>query len=175
MPERYLRADVVTLSVQRRRVVDDEEDLEQFAQADARRVERDADHLGMAGVASADLLVGRRIGVAVAVAGLDRGHAVDQQIKPPPGTRSQPPPRVIVSVVAELMVQAPECREGQQPGCRGWPRRRQSKTRRACAGRVGWKLFEAGRVPGRDADAARGLSAAWFPCRSRACVPWDRT
>ena len=65
-----LGADVVALAVQRGRVVHDEEDLQHLAQRDLRRVELDLDHLGVAGAAAADLLVGRVERLAVAVARL---------------------------------------------------------------------------------------------------------
>mmetsp|Transcript_5529 Transcript_5529/g.13367 ORF Transcript_5529/g.13367 Transcript_5529/m.13367 type:complete len:337 (+) Transcript_5529:1337-2347(+) len=70
-----LGADVGALAVQRGRVVDREEDFEQFAQRHLCGIEIDPHNLGMAGVAAADLLiVGVRM-VAVAVAVLDLVHA----------------------------------------------------------------------------------------------------
>ena len=47
-----------SLAVERRRVVEGEEELEQLAVGDHGRVERDLDHLGVAGPAGAHLLVG---------------------------------------------------------------------------------------------------------------------
>jgi hypothetical protein len=60
--------------------VDDEEDLQQLAQADARRVVAELHHLGMAGVAAAHLLVAGVADVAVAVAALDGGDAIDELV-----------------------------------------------------------------------------------------------
>ena len=75
-PRAVLRAGVVALPVQRRRVVDDEEDLEDLAQRDRLRIEADPHHLVVAGIAPADLFVARVQCLAVAVAGLDRAHAL---------------------------------------------------------------------------------------------------
>jgi len=71
-----LRADIVALAVERGRVVHHEEDLEDFAQADLRRVEFELHHLGVAGAAGADLFVGRLDGLAVAITRLHVEHAL---------------------------------------------------------------------------------------------------
>ena len=57
-------------------IVDDEKDLQQFAQADLGRIELHPHHLGMTGVAAADLLVCGPGHLAVAVARLHRQHAL---------------------------------------------------------------------------------------------------
>src|SRR5690606_32548854 len=70
-----LRADVGALAVQRRGVVDREEDAQQVAVGELVRVELDLHDLRVAGRAGADLLV-RRVGhVAAGVAGLHAQHA----------------------------------------------------------------------------------------------------
>jgi hypothetical protein len=77
MTERYCVADVVALLVQRGRVVRLEEPLEQFAVADARRIERHLHDLGVARGAAAHVLVGRRLGGPARVAGNHVEHAVE--------------------------------------------------------------------------------------------------
>src|SRR5436305_12543580 len=54
-----LRADVVALAVELGRIVRREEDVEQVAVIELRGVEADADRLGVPGIATAYLLVGR--------------------------------------------------------------------------------------------------------------------
>jgi hypothetical protein len=54
-----LAADIGTLPIQGCRVMDREEDLKECLEVDPGVVEADLDHLGMAGRARADLLVGR--------------------------------------------------------------------------------------------------------------------
>lgn len=66
-----LRAHVVALPVQCGGVMDEEEDFQQLARADLRRIVDQLDHLVVTGGAGAHLLVGGRRGVAIAVAGLD--------------------------------------------------------------------------------------------------------
>src|SRR5690606_27711128 len=70
-----LRADVVALAVERRRVVNAEEHREQLAIADLLRVELDAHRLRMAGVATAHRFVARIAHGAAGVARLDRQNA----------------------------------------------------------------------------------------------------
>ena len=71
-----LGADVMALAVERRRVVDREEDLEQLAVGDDVGIERDAHRLGVAGAARADRLIGRIRVLPADVAGLDRLDAL---------------------------------------------------------------------------------------------------
>ncbi len=67
-----LRADIVALPVQRGGIVHGEEHAQQVFVGDDVRIERHLHHLGMPGVAGADLLVGR---VRDLPAGESRGHA----------------------------------------------------------------------------------------------------
>src|SRR3989475_6769484 len=71
-----LRADVMTLAVERGRIVDREEDLKQLAEGDHLGVERDLHRLGVAGAACADRLVSRIRALPADVAGLDRLDAL---------------------------------------------------------------------------------------------------
>jgi hypothetical protein len=71
-----LRAFVVALAVQRRRVVHGEEDLQQFTQAHLSLVVAQAHDLGVAGLAAADLFVARALGAAIAIAAFHRRHAL---------------------------------------------------------------------------------------------------
>ena len=64
-----LRAHILTLPVQRRRVVDGEEDLQDFPIGNLARIEGQLDCLGVAGGIGADFLVGRIDGGAARVAG----------------------------------------------------------------------------------------------------------
>ena len=66
-----LRAGIRPLAIERRRVVDHEEDIEDLAEGDDGGVERHLDDLGVAGRAGADLLVGGVRPDAAGVAGLD--------------------------------------------------------------------------------------------------------
>ena len=61
-----LRADVVALPVLGGRIVDREEHVQQVAELTTFGIEGDLHDLGMAGVAAADLLVGRIVDVAAA-------------------------------------------------------------------------------------------------------------
>ena len=72
-----LRADVVALPVERRRVVGLPEDFQQVVECDFVGVVGDLDDLGVAGAAGADLFVGRVVDVAAAVAGDDGLHAAE--------------------------------------------------------------------------------------------------
>src|SRR5690606_26174153 len=72
-----LGPDVVALAVRSGRVVDREEDLEEFAVADAGRIEAHLHHLGVAGGAAADRLVARVRDVAAAIARLDVEDAIE--------------------------------------------------------------------------------------------------
>ena len=84
-----LRAHVVALAVEGGRVVGVEEDFQNFFQADFVGVEREAHHLGVAGVALADLLVAGVDGVAVGVAAFhvgDAAHAVEHGFGAPETT-----------------------------------------------------------------------------------------
>src|SRR5712692_3052296 len=71
-----LRADVVSLPVGCRRVVDDEEHLEDFLEGHGLRVEGELDHLGVAGIPRADVLVARVRRPSSHIAGFDRLHAL---------------------------------------------------------------------------------------------------
>jgi len=71
-----LRARIVPLPIQRGRIMDGEEDLEQIGEADLRRIEGDADDLHVTGVAGADLPIGGIRSASTHVAGFDRGHAL---------------------------------------------------------------------------------------------------
>jgi hypothetical protein len=72
-----LRARVVALPVQRGRVVDQKEHLQDLAKADLCRVVLQLDNLVVAGGTGAHLLVARLQCVAIAVARLHVGHALD--------------------------------------------------------------------------------------------------
>ena len=72
-----LGADGGTLPVRRGRVVDGVEHPQQVGVGQHGRVEGDADHLGMAGAAGADLLVGRVRGAAAGIARQHVGDAVE--------------------------------------------------------------------------------------------------
>ena len=87
-----LRAHVVALAVEGGRVVGVEEDFQDFFQADLVGIERQAHHLGMAGVALADLLVRGVDGVAVGVAAFhvgDAAHAVEHGFGAPKTTTTE--------------------------------------------------------------------------------------
>ena len=87
-----LRTHVIALAVERGRVVGVEEDFQDFCQADFVGVERQANHLGMAGVALADLLVGGVDGVAVGIAAFHVGnaaHAVEHGFGAPEAAAAQ--------------------------------------------------------------------------------------
>src|SRR5258705_12019999 len=87
-----LRPDIVALAVERGRVVDHEEHLEDFLERHLLRVKGELDHLGVAGLARADLLVAGVCRLSPHVAGLDRFHALE---------------------VVEYGLQAPETASGQ--------------------------------------------------------------
>ena len=70
-------ADVVALTVELGRVMEGEEYLQQLAIAELVSVEGNADRLGMAGIAAADLLVGRIDGLPAGIAAFDRLHSDD--------------------------------------------------------------------------------------------------
>lgn len=72
-----LRADVVALPVQRGRIVRREEDLEDLAIADARRIERHVDDFRVARVAFADVAIAGIARMAARVTRLHGRHAVD--------------------------------------------------------------------------------------------------
>ena len=82
MPGAVLGADVVALAHALGRVVLLEEDLEQVGVGDLRRVEGDQHRLGVAGLAAADLLVGRVRRGAVHVADRRRVDAVEPPEEP---------------------------------------------------------------------------------------------
>ena len=87
-----LRAHIVALAVEGGRVVGVEEDFQDFFQADLVGIERQAHHLGMAGVALADLLVRGVDGVAVGVAAFhvgDATHAVEHGLGAPEAAAAQ--------------------------------------------------------------------------------------
>src|SRR3989304_10576018 len=62
-----LRPDVVALAVERRRVVNGEEDLQEFPERDDVRIERDLEALRMVRGARADLLIRRVLHVPARV------------------------------------------------------------------------------------------------------------
>src|SRR5215467_1167776 len=87
-----LRSDVVALAVERRRIVNHEEYLEDFHERHYVRVERDPDHLGMPGFPRADLRIGRVRGLPAHVSGLDRFHApqiVEYRLQAPEASASK--------------------------------------------------------------------------------------
>ena len=69
-----MRADVIALAVELGRVVGGEEHVEDVVVGDLIGIEGHADRLGMAGVAAADLPVGRVVDVAADIAAFDRAH-----------------------------------------------------------------------------------------------------
>jgi hypothetical protein len=71
-----LAAGVVTLTVQRSRIVDHEEHLQQLLERHDRGIEGDAHDLGMPRVAAADLLVGRVRAAPAHVTRLDGENAL---------------------------------------------------------------------------------------------------
>src|SRR4051794_20260137 len=70
-----LRPDVIPLTVELRRVVRREKDVEQIVVAELVGIEGDADRLGVTGVAAAHLLVGRIGDAATGIAALDLGDS----------------------------------------------------------------------------------------------------
>ncbi|VXC37777.1 hypothetical protein BURKHO8Y_210416 [Burkholderia sp. 8Y] len=74
-----LRADIVALTVELRRIVRREENLQNLAIADDIGIEHDLDDFGVPGVAVAHLLVGRIHHLAARIAGFDGLHALDRQ------------------------------------------------------------------------------------------------
>src|SRR3981189_831038 len=72
-----LRPYIIALAIERGRVVDHEEHLEDFLERHLLRVEGELDHLGVAGLARADLLVAGVCRLSPRVAGLDRFHALE--------------------------------------------------------------------------------------------------
>ena len=75
-----LRTDVVALGIQRGGIVNDEKHFKQIGVADDSRIEGDAHHFGMAGVAAADVFIGRIGEMSAAVAGFD-GFNAGQTVK----------------------------------------------------------------------------------------------
>jgi hypothetical protein len=87
-----LRAHVGPLAVGRGGVVDREEDGQQLAHADHRRVVDEFDDLGAAGAAAAHVLIRRARGLPVAVARLDvehAAHAVEHRLGAPKAAARQ--------------------------------------------------------------------------------------
>src|SRR5581483_5205403 len=70
-----LRADVGALAVQRRWIVNGEEDLEDLSIGDELRVKRNLHYFSMPGIAGADLMIRRPIDAAAGIAGCDFIHA----------------------------------------------------------------------------------------------------
>ena len=70
-----LRADIVALAVELRRIVSGEEDVEYLLIAYRVRIEGETDGLGMAGAAAADLLVSRVRNRPADIAALDFRHS----------------------------------------------------------------------------------------------------
>jgi hypothetical protein len=70
-----LRSDIVALAVKLRRIVGREEDIEDFVEADHIGIEGQADRLGMARAAAADLLVSRVRNRPADIAALDFRHS----------------------------------------------------------------------------------------------------
>src|SRR3546814_15928003 len=71
-----LGADIIALPIELRRVMNMKEDIQNVVIADHGRIEFHAHRLGMAGVAVADLAIGRRGHMPAGVAVFDREHAV---------------------------------------------------------------------------------------------------
>src|SRR5689334_9959853 len=87
-----LRADIVALTIERRRVVEREEHLQNIVEGDLRRVECDLNNFGMAGVAVADLAVGRVTNRAARVARhdiLDTLQIVEDRLEAPEAATTQ--------------------------------------------------------------------------------------
>ncbi len=74
-----LGADVVALAVERRRIMRCEEDIEQHVVTDDVGIVRDADRLGMAGIAAAHIAIAGIVGGAADIAADNRFDAVDLQ------------------------------------------------------------------------------------------------
>ncbi|MPN07893.1 hypothetical protein SDC9_155165 [bioreactor metagenome] len=72
-----LGADVISLTIERRRVVDDEKDFQQIAITQDSGIELDAHNLGMPGTAFANLTIGRMLDMTTRIAGRYRMHAFD--------------------------------------------------------------------------------------------------
>src|SRR5262249_23377390 len=72
-----LRADIVALAIDRGRIVQDEEDLQDLAVADDFRIERDLNDFGMPRVAVADLPISRVLHRSAGVARFDAFDALD--------------------------------------------------------------------------------------------------
>src|SRR5258706_15706813 len=72
-----LRADIIALAIERGRIVDHEEHLEDFPERHLLRVEGELGYLGMAGFPRADLLVTGVRRPAAHVTGLHRIHALE--------------------------------------------------------------------------------------------------
>lgn len=81
-----LTADIRALTVEGGGVVYGEKDVQQVRVGDHSRVEGDADALGMAGQAGADLLIGRRGTMSAGIAGddgADAAHLLEDGFKTP--------------------------------------------------------------------------------------------
>jgi hypothetical protein len=88
-----LRADVIALTVQLRRVMRGKEHVEQISIGNDRRVKADADGFGMAGCAAAHLFIGR---VLDAAADISAFHVADPgQLRNTASTHQKQPPATI--------------------------------------------------------------------------------
>src|SRR3990170_5732789 len=87
-----LRSDVIALAVERRRVVDGEEDLQEFLERDDVRVERDLEGLRMVRGARADLLIRRVLHVPARVTDddlLDTAQLLEDRLVAPEATAAE--------------------------------------------------------------------------------------
>ena len=90
-----LGADVIALAVELGRIVGGEEDVEQLVIGDRVGIEGDPDRLGMAGVAAADLPVGRVGDMAADIAALDlrdADHVLEHRLGAPEAPARQESP-----------------------------------------------------------------------------------
>src|SRR3972149_7387788 len=89
-----LRPDVVALAVERRRVVNGEEDLQEFLERDDVRVERDLEALRMVRGARADLLIRRVFHVPARVTDddlLDTAQLLEDRLGGPEANAAEGP------------------------------------------------------------------------------------
>ena len=87
-----MRAEVIALGVERRRVMNDKKHVEQVGITQHRRIESDPYDLGMTGVAAAYVLVSRIGEMAAAVAGfdgIDAGQSVKHRLEAPETAAAQ--------------------------------------------------------------------------------------
>src|SRR5262245_6107206 len=72
-----LCSDIMTLAIERRRIVNHEEDFEQFAKAHKGWIEGNTHRLCMTGPTATDGFIGRVVGVPSRVSGLHRYDTLD--------------------------------------------------------------------------------------------------